>query len=129
MSDKILLVTEPDDSLLEGTRIFLFDLDPEQYAIFSLAILNFDSVPLTVVYNSGVSTNIRWIIDKILKSDLILFNANSSNQQLVGYLCSKPESYYFGELRELSLVNNSKIFDQHQLKDILEKRFNSNISY
>jgi hypothetical protein len=129
MSDKILLVTEPDDSLLEGIRIFLFDLDPEQYAIFSLSILDFDSVPLTVVYNSSVSTNTTWIIDKILKSDLIVFNANSLNQQIVGYLSAKPESYYFGELRELSLINNSKIFDQHQLKDILEKKFNSNVNY
>jgi hypothetical protein len=126
MSDKILLITEPDDSFLEGVRIFLYNLDPEQYGIFSLALLNFDSVPSTIVYNSNNSTNIQWLIDKLLKSDLIIFNANSENQQLVGYLCSKPNSYYFGELRDLSLVNNSVIFDVHQLKEILERRFNKN---
>ena len=123
MSDKIFLVTEPDDSFLEGIRIFLFDLNPEQYAVFSLALLNFDSVPSTVIYNAKDSTNIQWCIDKLLKSDLIIFNANSENQQLVGYLCAKPESYYFGELRSLSLVNKSVIFDVQQLKEILERKF------
>ena len=123
MSDKIFLITEPDDSFLEGVRIFLFDLDLEQYAVFSLALLNFDSVPSTVVYNAKDSTNIQWFVDKLLKSDLIIFNANSENQQLVGYLCAKPESYYFGELRSLSLVNKSVIFDMHQLKEILERQF------
>ncbi len=124
MSDKILMVTEPDDSFLEGFRIFLFDLDPEQYLIFSSALLNFESVPSTIVYNSNFSTNINWIIDKVLKSDLIIFNANSENQQLVGYFSAKFKTYYFGNLRDLSLVNNSVIFDLHQMKEILENTFN-----
>ena len=126
MSDKILMVTEPDDSFLEGSRIFLFDLDPEQYAIFSSALLNFESVPATIVYNSNFSTNINWIIDKVLITDLIIFNANSENQQLVGYFSAKFKTHYFGNLRDLSLVNNSVIFDLHQMKEILENTFNKN---
>jgi hypothetical protein len=125
MSDRILIVTPPDDSLIEGVRIFLFDLNPEQYAIFSLALLKFDSVPSTIIYNSSSYTDINWIIDKFLKSDLIFFNADSEHQQLVGYFAGKPNSFYFGELKSLSLVNNSIIFDSYQIKEILERKFNN----
>jgi hypothetical protein len=123
MSDRIIIVTEPDDSYLEGLRIFLYDLNPEQYAVFSRSLLDFNTLPSTLIYNSNLSSDRKWLIDKLLKSDLIIFNANSENQQLVGYLCAKPESYYFGELKDLSLVNKSVIFDVQQLKEILERKF------
>jgi hypothetical protein len=123
MSDKILMITAPDDSYEEGIRIFVFDLTSDQYSILSQGLLDFDEIPSVVVYNASISTDIKWILDKIFKSDIIIFNAGSENQQLVGYLTSKSNSYYFGELRDLSLVNTSVILDTYQLKEILEKRF------
>jgi hypothetical protein len=123
MTDKVLLITEPDDSYIEGLRFLLFDLDHSQYEIFSQSLLTFKSLPTVIIYNSTASTTPQWTIDKIIKSDLILFNANSEHQQLVGYICSKTKSYYFGELRDLGLVNKSVIFDSHQLKELLEKTF------
>lgn len=123
MSDKILMVTSPDDSYVEGVRIFVFDLDSNQYSILSQSLLDFDTIPSVIIYNSSISTDIKWTLDKILKSELILFNAESENQQMVGYLSSKINSCYFGELRGLSLVNKSVIFDVNQLKELLERQF------
>lgn len=123
MSDKILIVTNPDDTYIEGVRIFVFDLTSDQYSILSRGLLDFDQIPSVVIYNASISTNITWILDKIFKSDIIIFNASSEHQHLVGYLTSKFNSYYFGDLRDLSLVNNSVIFDIHQLKEILERQF------
>lgn len=123
MSDRIIMVTAPDDSLVQGFRILLFDLTLDQYSTFSKALLDLQSVPSVIVYNANFSSPVSWIIDKLLKSDFIIFNAESDNQQLVGYLCSKKESYYFGILRDLSLVNNCVLFDVPQLKEILERQF------
>jgi hypothetical protein len=117
------MVTAPDDSFVQGVRVLLFDLTPDQYSTFSRSLLDMESVPSVVIYNASVSSPVSWIIDKLLKSDLIIFNAESDNQQLVGYLCSRKESYYFGILRDLSLVNNSVLFDVPQLKEILERLF------
>jgi hypothetical protein len=123
MSDKITIVTPPDDIYTEGFRIFLYDLHKDQYSIFSQSVLSGDIVPSLIIYNADNLTDIRWILDKLLKSDLIIFNAESNNQQMIGYLCSKMNSYYFGKLRDLFLVNNSIIFDVVQLKEILESQF------
>jgi hypothetical protein len=123
MSDKIFLITYPDDCFEEGIRIFTFDLDENQSSMLSRCLSGFTTIPTTIIYDSKDLSNDRWNIDKIQKSDLIFFNAESIYQNLVGYLCSKMNSYYFGQLKGLSLLNKSVIFDEHQLKEILERRF------
>jgi hypothetical protein len=123
MSEKITIVTSPDDIYTEGLRIFLYDLNEDQYSIFSQSVLGNDKVPSMIIYNADILTDIKWTLDKLLKSSLIFFNAESDNQQMIGYLCSKMNSYYFGKLRDLSIVNNSIIFDVVQLKEIIERRF------
>jgi len=123
MSEKITIVTSPDDIYTEGLRIFLYDLNEDQYSIFSQSVLGNDKVPSMIIYNADILTDIKWTLDKLLKSSLIFFNAESDNQQMIGYLCSKMNSYYFGKLRDLSIVNNSIIFDAVQLKEIIERRF------
>jgi hypothetical protein len=123
MSDKIFLITYPDDCFEEGIRIFTFDLDENQSSMLSRCLSGFTRIPTTIIYDSKDLSNDVWNIDKIQKSDLIFFNAESIYQNLVGYLCSKMNSYYFGQLKGLSLLNKSVIFDEHQLKEILERRF------
>jgi len=123
MSDKVLLVTTPDDCLEEGFRIFVFNLEPDQSLILSQCLSEFKIIPTVIIYSADNISVSSWIFDKIYKSDLIIFNANSSYQNLVGYLSGKMNSYYFGDLKDLSLVNKSVIFDVHQLKEILERNF------
>ena len=59
--------------------------------------------------------------DKKHKSDIIIFNADSDNDIVVGYLAAQTNSYYFGNLKLLSTVNRSAIYNTDQLYDLLEK--------
>lgn len=122
MADKIILVTDPDDILSDGFRILLVDLTEIQAAIFTSALTKLDTDKDIIVYVWKFGNDIRWVIDKKLKSSMILFNANSDNQTLIGYMAAQNNSYYFGELRDIKIVNNNVIFDQNDCKDILEKK-------
>lgn len=123
MRDRIVLVSDPDDVLLQGVRILLFDLERYQQKIFSNCLLSFDNIETTIVYNYHLGNNIDWLIDKYHKSNIIIFNANSCNELLVGFLSASRISYYFGELRDLDKLNNSVIYDHEQMKEILNKLY------
>lgn len=123
MSDKILLVTDPDDSFEQGLRILVAYLEPDQSSLISDCLLGFQSMPNIIMYSANELSDNRWMIDKIQKSDLIIFNADSSNQTMVGYLAGKMNSCYFGNLKDLFVVNTAVILDPHQLKENLERRF------
>ena len=71
----------------------------------------------------GDSTN--WMLDKKHKSDLIIFNAESTNNTVVGYMAAQKNSYYFGTLRDLSGVNKSAVYDVSSIKEILERTITS----
>ena len=121
MSDKILVVTPPDDILLQGIRIAHVDLTDEQGFFVSSSLLNID-MPDTIinyVWKSGNPTD--WLMDKLIKSDLIIFNADSTNQTLVGWLAAQRNSYYFGNLKDLHLVNNRAIYSINDISTLLEK--------
>jgi len=62
-------------------------------------------------------------LDKIQKSQIIIFNADSINQTLIGYVAGKMNSYYFGTLKSLNQVNNSVIYDVDHCKTILTNIF------
>jgi len=123
MSDKILLVTDPDDSFEQGLRILVAYLEPDQSSLISDCLLSFESMPNIIMYSANELSDNHWMIDKIHKSDLIIFNAGTANQIMVGYLAGKMNSCYFGNLRDLSIVNTAEIIDRHQLKENLERRF------
>jgi hypothetical protein len=69
-------------------------------------------------------------MDKVIKSDFILFNADSPNngatELIIGYIAAQPNSYYFGNLRDLNLVNKSVIYNSDQIINILENHTNKN---
>lgn len=121
MQDNIILVSEPDDVLLQGFRILLFDLDPTQGDIFTKSITTIDTLPQTIVYSFTYGQPVAWLIDKLLKCQLIIFNAESHHSHLVGYISANRNSYYFGELRDLSLVNKSVIYGIDDCREILTK--------
>lgn len=123
MTDKLLLVTHPDDVQLEGIRILLVDLNEEQEFIVSQSLLEINSIPCVVAYCWTNENTIEWLIDKVYKSQIIIFNAASEDQTLVGYLAGKLNSYYFGDLRSLNQVNKSAIYDIDHCKQILTSLF------
>jgi hypothetical protein len=123
MSDKILLVTPPDDILLDGVRITLVNLNETQTKIISDVLTQLSDIPTTILYvwNSNTSNDTEWVLDKKHKSDIIIFNANSDDDILVGYLAAQPNSHYFGTLKSLSSINNCAIYTVDQVTDIIGK--------
>jgi predicted DNA binding protein len=120
MSNKVLLVTPPDDVLLDGIRILLVDLVPEQQQIISDALTQLDSIPNVILYVWNSTNDINWLLDKKSKSDAIIFNADSENDVIIGYMAAQSNSHYFGTLKILSMVNNSTIYNIDQVSTILE---------
>lgn len=121
MIDKIVLVTPPDDILVDGIRLLLVDVTIPQSQMVSSVLTQFETIPTVVAYMWSSGDSIDWLIDKKHKSDIIIFNADSDNDIVVGYLSAQPNSYYFGNLKLLSTVNRSAIYNTDQLYDLLEK--------
>lgn len=118
MSDKVIIVTSPDDILIDGLRILLVDLTPDQTQVISTALSQFETIPTIVTYVSS-SDDISWCIDKKQKSSLIIFNADSENQTLTGYMAAQRNSHYFGNLKSLSIINNSALYSTEQIYNLL----------
>lgn len=125
MTDKILVVTSPDDIHLKSTRILLVELDPDQSQAVSDALLKLENLkdPL-VSYVWKMGDSVTWLIDKLFKSDLVIFNAspkaNSSMDLIIGYVAACPGSYYFGTLRDLQEANNRVIYNDNDVLKLLE---------
>jgi hypothetical protein len=118
--DKVILVTAPDDLLVDGIRILLVDLDGEQQQIISNALTELSTMPAMILYLWNTSNPVNWLLDKKIKSDVIIFNANSENDVIIGYMAAQRNSYYFGTLKSLSEVNKSAIYTVDQVSTILE---------
>ena len=121
MTDKILVVTSPDDILLQGIRIAHVDLTDEQSFFVSSSLLNLDQSDTIINYVWKLNEPTDWLMDKLLKSDLIFFNAESDNQTLVGWLAAQRNSYYFGSLKDLHVANNRAIYSINHISSLLEK--------
>ena len=130
MSDKILVVTPPDDTLINGIRILHVELNEEQSMIVSSALMNSNTQHTVVNYVWKMGDSVEWLMDKVIKSDFILFNADTPNngatELIIGYIAAQPNSYYFGNLRDLNLVNKSVIYNSDQIINILENHTNKN---
>ena len=126
MTERVLIVTDPDDTVLDGFRMMTVDLDSEQSQAVSTSLLNIKLSTRIILYcwNSDHSTH--WFLDKKSKCDLIVFNANSYNDLIVGYLSAQPNSHYFGNLRLLAGANNSRIYAQEDCQLLLEYAITQN---
>lgn len=121
MRNKITLVTPPDDIIVDGFRILTYDLEPHQSQLISEALVKLDNIPSTVIYIANGKDDPSWIIDKKQKCSIIVLNAESLDQTMVGYLIAQRNSYYFGNLRSITGVNNSAIQNIEELKNTLEE--------
>lgn len=124
MTDKVIVVTPPDDILIDGIRILLVDLDSSQTQCISDALnqLTDNSTIITYLWNS--TNDVDWLLDKKQKSQLIIFNANSDNDIIIGYMAAQKNSHYFGILRSLTAVNNCVIYNTDEVHNLLEKVIN-----
>lgn len=120
MSDKVIIVTPPDDIQVDGLRILLVDLTPDQTNIISQSLTRLDTIPTTITYVWNTSNDISWLLDKKHKSFLIFFNADSENDAIIGYMAAQVNSYYFGNLKSLSQVNQNAIYDTEQIFNLME---------
>ena len=123
MTDRILVVTAPDDTLQDGIRIAHVNLSQEHSQIISQALLQskLPHIIINYVWNQGDSKS--WLFDKIAKTDLIFFNADYDHETalLTGWVSSNPRSYYFGDLRDLNIVNDRVLYDSNDILNLLEK--------
>ncbi len=125
MTDRILVVTPPDDILLDGIRISHVNLNEEQSNIVSAALLN-STLPHTIInYVWNMGNPVEWLLDKIAKSDLVIFNADGpvdpGKDVIIGWTAAQPQSYYFGNLKDLHLANDRAIYSVDELTTLLEK--------
>lgn len=129
MTDRILVVTAPDDILQSGIRIAHVNLCQPQTQIVSQALMQ-STLPHTIinyVWNSGDSK--LWLFDKITKADLIIFNADCDQALwlITGWVCADPRSHYFGDLRDLNIVNNRVLYNSDDISKLLEKLANQHV--
>jgi len=125
MSDRVILVTPPDDINIDGVRILAVNLYPEQSQTLSDALLSTDSsVPIMIyIWKNGDPE--EWLFDKKHKSQALIFNADDQNELIVGYMAAQKNSHYFGNLRTLHGLNKSAIYSvddcQYFLNSIIGK--------
>jgi hypothetical protein len=93
MSDRILVVTPPDDTLLQGIRIVHVELTEEHSSIVSNALMQ-TTLPHTIInYVWKMGDSVAWLMDKISKGDLIIFNASPKNngaiELIIGWVADR----------------------------------------
>ena len=123
MTNQITLVSAPDDVLHDAVRLLLVDLTQEQTQAISEALMSIEDIPATVIYVWSSQDSVSWLIDKKLKSQLIIFNADSEKSEIVGYLSAQSNSCYFGFLKDLAVLNKRAIYSAEDLKEIIDKQF------
>jgi len=107
--NKVTVVTPPDDILQDGLRILAYDLKPEQSDLVSQALRDIkDDV---IVYIAKSTDDPQWVLDKKQKCSILIFNAESENQTMVGYFAAQSNSYYIGNLMSIKYVNTREIKD------------------
>lgn len=123
MSADVLLVTAPDDVLSDGFRILAVDLDQDQSKTLSDALLSADYDTKIILYSWNSRDSIEWMIDKKHKSQLIIFNAETHDQLLAGYLSAQKNSHYFGTLKTLGHVCKKDIYSYDGCLNLLQTHF------
>jgi hypothetical protein len=120
MTDKVLVVTPPDDVLIDGFRLLLVDLNVDQTKTISDSLLNISSNSTVITYLWTTKDSTDWLLDKKIKSDLIIFNADSQHELIVGYIAAQKNSHYFGTLKTLANANARVIYASEDCESLLK---------
>lgn len=124
MNDTITIVTPPDDTNVDGLRIFCFDLSQDQSLMVSQCVTNLETDFSLVIYHFKSFQDYEWFFDKKHKSDIIIFNADSEDSMIVGYLAAQKNSIYFGNLKSLAISNKRTIYDIEGINFYIKKVIN-----
>jgi hypothetical protein len=125
MTSKVLVVTTPDDVVLDGFRLLLVDLDADQTKTVSDCLLQISSAMTVITYLWAYNDDVDWLLDKKIKSDLIIFNANSQCELIVGYIAAQQKSHYFGTLKSLGRANAKAIYASEDCKSLITFNLNN----
>jgi hypothetical protein len=125
MTGKVLVVTTPDDVMIDGFRLLLVDLDADQTKTISDSLLKISSDTSVITYMWGSNDDSYWLLDKKAKSDLIIFNANSQNELIVGYMAAQKNSHYFGTLKTLAQANAKAIYASEDCESLITFNLNN----
>lgn len=120
MLGSVIVITPPDDILSDSLRILCINLTQNQTKLVSDCLKEIDFSRNISVYIWQEENDFDWLVDKKLKADLIIFNAEQSDM-LTGYISGLKNSYYFGNLKNLDKFNTRCIFDLDVLKNIFYK--------
>jgi len=125
MTDRILVITPPDDSLLDSIRITHVQLNLDQGSVVSAALLKVESAHTVVNYVWKMGDRVDWLLEKVAKSHLVFFNAdtdsNGAIELILGWIAAQPQSYYFGTLRDLHHANDRVIYTVDDVVNLLGK--------
>jgi hypothetical protein len=119
MNDRVIVVTPQDDVLIKGPRILLVNLTSDQSKIVSDILLNIKLESTVILYAWNNEDPSEWLLDKVYKSGIIIFNAEQDTN-ITGFLSGFGKSYYFGNLKELSLMNPRTIYAFDDCKTLLD---------
>jgi hypothetical protein len=125
MTSKVLIVTAPDDVVLDGFRLLLVDLDADQTKTVSDCLLKIPSDTTMITYLWAANDSVDWLLDKKIKSDLIIFNANSQYELIVGYMAAQKNSHYFGTLKTLAQANAKAIYASEDCESLITFNLNN----
>ena len=125
MTGKVLVVTTPDDVVLDGFRLLLVDLDADQTKTVSDCLLKISSDITVITYLWASNDDVDWLLDKKIKSDLIIFNANSQCELIVGYMAAQKKSHYFGILKSLGGANAKAIYASEDCESLITFNLNN----
>jgi hypothetical protein len=64
MTEKVLVVTPPDDVMLDGFRLLLVDLNADQTKTVSNSLLNISSDITIITYLWKSKDSVDWLLDK-----------------------------------------------------------------
>jgi len=121
VDQKIIVVTEPDDYLESGFRLLLVDLNQDQTQNFTKPLLDIGETVPVICYYWGQEHSQEWLLDKIVKSDLIIYNAESDFRELVGFLKANKKAYSVGNDRFFPSYNHRIINSYSQITNIILK--------
>lgn len=128
MTDKVILVTPPDDVNQDGLRLLLVNLTPDLSQLISDSLSQIDETGTIISYIWKMGDSVSWLLDKRLKSDIIIFNADSTPngaiELIIGYIAAQRNSYYFGNLKNLAEANPNAIYSVEDLNLILTTGIN-----
>ena len=119
MSNQIILVTDPDDTVQDGKRLLFVNLSPAQTQLVSSCLNNLEEIPTVIIYVWNDGDDVDWLLDKKHKSSFMLFNAGSPNDLVTGFMAAQHSSYYLGTLRMFNKANVNQILEPQQLTDVL----------